>query len=70
MGQLAGAGEDVKLPRTGLTVTLPAEELFHIDGTPRHRWAPPVVVAPETGGADPIMARALEALKAPEASAR
>ncbi|MEO8160302.1 MAG: S41 family peptidase [Arenimonas sp.] len=72
MGQLAGAGEDVKLPRTGLTVTLPGEELFHVDGTPRHRWVPPVVVDPTgaPGDADPILARARKILDEPPGIAR
>ena len=58
MGQLAGAGGDILLPRTGLTVTVPMEELFHVNGTPRHRWAPPIIVAPVSGDGDPILARA------------
>jgi carboxyl-terminal processing protease len=60
MGQLAGATEDVPLPRTGLTIALPTQELFHVDGTPRHRWVPPVIVAPTSGNADDdsVLARA------------
>jgi len=64
MGQLAGATADVALPRTGLTVALPMEELFHVNGTPRHRWAPPIIVAPAPGDGDPILARARTLLNA------
>ncbi|MEO8507131.1 MAG: S41 family peptidase [Betaproteobacteria bacterium] len=46
MAQLAGATETFTLARTGARVALPTEELFHVDGTPRHRWVPPVVIAP------------------------
>jgi hypothetical protein len=48
------------LPRTGLTVTVPMEELFHVNGTPRHQWTPKIVVAPvsfESDG-DAILTRA------------
>jgi carboxyl-terminal processing protease len=64
MGQLAGATADVALPRTGLTVALPMEELFHVNGTPRHRWAPPIIIAPAPGDGDPILARARTLLNA------
>jgi C-terminal processing protease CtpA/Prc len=66
MGQLAGAGGDLVLPRTGLAVTVPMEQLFHVNGTPRHEWAPKVIVAPvnrDTEG-DPILTRARTFLKA------
>lgn len=46
MAQLAGATETFTLARTGARVALPTEELFHVDGTPRHRWVPSVVIAP------------------------
>ena len=57
MAQLAGATETFTLARTGARVALPTGELFHVDGTPRHRWLPPVVIAPGTSpsGADAIM---------------
>lgn len=60
MGQLAGATEEFTLPRTGMRIALPTEELFHVDGTPRHRWMPPVIVAPVAGpaGTDPTLDRA------------
>ena len=63
MGQLAGAGGDILLPRTGLTVTVPMEELFHLNGTSRHQWAPPIIVAPASGDADPILSRARTLLR-------
>jgi carboxyl-terminal processing protease len=58
MGRLAGAGGDSTLPRTGLQVTLPEEQVFHINGCPRHQWVPPVLVDPSTSfDRDTIMAR-------------
>jgi carboxyl-terminal processing protease len=57
MAQLAGATETFTLARTGARVALPTEELFHVDGTPRHRWVPPVVIAPgaSLSGTDAVM---------------
>jgi C-terminal processing protease CtpA/Prc len=49
MGRLAGANESFTLPRTGASIVLPTEELFHVDGTPRHRWAPPVAIPAASG---------------------
>jgi hypothetical protein len=44
------------------------EELFHVNGTPRHRWVPPILVVPVSGDGDPILARARTLLgaKAPD----
>ena len=36
----------IVLNATGTRVQFPTEQLFHIDGTPRHRWRPPVEVVP------------------------
>lgn len=40
MAGLAGATDGFTLPRTEVRVSLPTEELYHVDGTPRHRWRP------------------------------
>lgn len=40
MAGLKGAVYDFDLPRTGLRVKLPAERLFSVAGTPRHRIVP------------------------------
>jgi len=34
------------------------EELLHVNGTPRHQWAPPIIVAPVSGDGDPILSHA------------
>jgi carboxyl-terminal processing protease len=52
MAQLRGATYTFTLPRTGVRVNLPAERLFHVDGTPREAFEPSVRVA-ETG-AEPL----------------
>lgn len=60
MAGLAGAVDRMDLPATGLSVQFPTEELFHVDGTPRHRWRPPVEVTPVAGIDAPLeRARAL-----------
>ncbi|MGH8252969.1 MAG: S41 family peptidase [Steroidobacteraceae bacterium] len=61
MAHLAGAVSDFTLPRTGIDVAFATEQLYHVDGTPRQDWLPPIIV-PDTdvgpAGAiakDPIM---------------
>lgn len=67
MARLRGATDSLDLGLDGLTVWFPTERLFHVDGTPRHRFVPPVYVdalAPEhREETDPILARALEFLR-------
>lgn len=58
MAGLLGAVEVITLPRTGFTLRLPAERLFHVDCTPREEFAPPVQVSPD---GDPSRDAALEA---------
>ena len=48
MAGLAGSVDQVKLNATGISVQFPTEQLFHIDGTLRHHWRPPVEVSPVT----------------------
>ncbi len=60
MAGLAGGVEVYRLPATDTDLRLPAYGLAHIDGTPRHRWTPEVLVQPDPGGADDLaLARAL-----------
>lgn len=40
MAGLLGALYDFRLPRTGFTVRIPAERLYHVDGTPREAFVP------------------------------
>ena len=44
MARLAGATSGIKLPNTGIVVTFPTEKLFHVNGTPRENFVPPVSV--------------------------
>jgi len=44
MSGLAGAVDDFKLPCSGIVIALPTARLLHLNGTPRERWVPPVLV--------------------------
>ena len=46
MAGLCGANYDTTLPHTGIAVRVPAERLYHVDGTPREAFVPPVLVDP------------------------
>lgn len=60
MAGLRGALHERVLPNTGIAVRLPAERLFHIDGTPRASFRPGVLVDPANASrADPTLQRAL-----------
>ena len=61
MAHLAGAVSDDKLPRTGVDVAYATEQIFHVDGTPRQDWLPPVPVTMPEGRreGDPILAKGL-----------
>lgn len=66
MAHLAGAVSEFRLPQTGINLAFPTEQLFHVNGTPRERWLPPVVVTqPDAGGTDAILTRGLAELKKP-----
>lgn len=66
MAHLAGAVSDDKLPRTGVDVAYATEQIFHIDGTPRQEWLPPVLVTIPAGGreGDSILTKGLAELSA------
>ena len=49
MARLAGGVESFELPGSGWQVRLPAYDLRHVDGTPRHRWTPPQRVVADNG---------------------
>ncbi len=44
MAGLNGAVEGITLPSTGIGVGFPTERLFHVNGTPREVFVPPVLV--------------------------
>ncbi|HVV81982.1 MAG TPA: S41 family peptidase [Kofleriaceae bacterium] len=58
MAGLRGGIGSFELPRTGIPVRFPIERLAHVDGTPRERWLPPILVDVAGGEpVDPILAR-------------
>jgi hypothetical protein len=60
----AGAVDDLVLPKTGIDVAFATERIYHVNGTPRQDWVPPVPVDGATSnGSDSIPARGLEELK-------
>jgi len=66
MAGLAGAVDDITLPCSGFRVGLPTARLTHVDGTPRERWVPPVLVdliAAERDYTDPILDRGLRSIR-------
>jgi C-terminal processing protease CtpA/Prc len=66
MAGLAGATSGIRLPNTGIGVTFPTEKLFHINGTPREIFVPPVYVNLLLKGnqdGDIILNRALRVLR-------
>jgi C-terminal processing protease CtpA/Prc len=64
MAGLAGATYRVTLPHTGIGINVPAERLYHVDGTPREAFQPRIVVdvARSAAGRDPFVIAALRAL--------
>ncbi len=63
MAHLAGAVSDFQLPQTGLKLAFATEQLYHVNGTPRQDWLPPVLLAdPATADNDSILARGLSEL--------
>ena len=64
MSGLNGAVFDLQLPNTGIKLNYAAEKLFHVNGTPREDFVPPVLVnlrGKETG--DPILEVGIRTLK-------
>lgn len=65
MAGLAGAVDDIVLPCSGIGLAFPTARLAHIDGTPRERWVPTVLVdlAGEERGRDAILERGIRELR-------
>jgi carboxyl-terminal processing protease len=64
MAHLAGAVSDFRLPGTGIDVAFATEQLYHMNGTPRQDWVPPVLLE-ETSptGDDAILKRGLSEIQ-------
>ena len=65
MARLIGATSSIKLPNTGIGVNFPTEKLFHVNGSPRESFVPPVhvnLLKVTQGGEDPILQEGLRRL--------
>ena len=64
MAGLLGATMRVTLPRTGVGINVPSERLYHVNGTPREAFQPPVIVDASRGvaGEDAFIGAALRVL--------
>jgi C-terminal processing protease CtpA/Prc len=64
MAQLAGAVTDFHLARSGIDVAFATEQLYHVNGTLRQNWQPPILVAePAAAADDPVLARGVAHLE-------
>jgi len=66
MARLLGATSGIRLPNTGIGATFPTEKLFHVNGTPRENFVPPVhvnLLLPGNQNGDAILDRGLRVLK-------
>jgi carboxyl-terminal processing protease len=64
MAGLVGATNLIMLPRTKIGVNVPAERLYHVNGTPREAFRPRVPVdVTQQSGTDPFIAAALRVLR-------
>jgi carboxyl-terminal processing protease len=51
MAGLRGAVDNLELPQSHIRIFFPTEQVFHVNGTPRHEWVPPVHIS--YGSKDP-----------------
>jgi carboxyl-terminal processing protease len=63
MAHLAGAVSDFILPITGTDIAIATEQIYHINGTPRQDWLPPLLIEKEDPGDDLILKRGLSELQ-------
>ena len=66
MARLVGATSSIKLPNTGIGVNFPTEKLFHVSGTPRENFVPPVrvnLLKVNQGSGEAMMREGLRSLK-------
>ena len=64
MAGLVGATMRVTLPRTGIGINVPTERMYHVNGTPREKFQPEVLmdVARAGPGRDQFVEAALQVL--------
>jgi carboxyl-terminal processing protease len=64
MAGLCGATTTFTLPNSGIGVTFPTQRLYHLNGTPREKFAPRELVdLVQAQGDDPILARGIAVLR-------
>ena len=63
MAQLVGATYTITLPHTQIRVNVPAERLYHVNGTPRENFVPKAIDANSIGAPDPFVSSALKVLE-------
>jgi carboxyl-terminal processing protease len=44
LGRLNGSVQTITLEHTHVNINIPEEQIFHVNGVPRHEWNPPVLV--------------------------
>jgi carboxyl-terminal processing protease len=59
MAQLRGATYHLELPNSKIGVNLPAERLYHVNGTPREAFVPTIPVPDSAGAGDAPLKAAL-----------
>ena len=68
MAGLRGAIETLSLTHSNIPVRVPAERLYHVDGTPREAFVPPFPV--EAGPGDAVLDAAVKRLQSENSAAR
>ncbi|MCC3156588.1 hypothetical protein LJ737_05020 [Hymenobacter sp. 15J16-1T3B] len=63
LARLYGAIYFYRLPNSGIGFSLPAEKLYHVNGTPREAYVPKVLVPPAAPPTDAALDKALQLLK-------
>ena len=64
MAQLLGATYRIELPNSKIGVSLPAERLYHVNGTPRESFRPIAVAPGRDAGEDDVLKAGLRAIRA------
>jgi C-terminal processing protease CtpA/Prc len=63
MAGLGGAVSDFVLPLTGIDIAIPTEQIYHVNGTLRQDWMPPILVEETDSREDFILKRGLAELE-------
>ena len=63
MAGLCGANYSFDLPHSGIALRIPAERLYHVQGTPREKFEPDRMIDAKPGGEDVVLRAACEWLR-------